>query len=242
MECPVQRSMKELRTRSNIWAQRDVYRSTKYLYDGRENYDAIDLMNLVERYSMAADDNFSRDLRQKFVRNFDDDEYYQLDYGGFKRYLKDYYRHLDRLFFFGLLNEEVRKPASGKYEPLVTLEVRGVAPASRSGRTTRTTLGEFRYDEHKIYIFTSGGYESWNLPKVITTLAHEMAHAFLGIFRTEGKDEPKRWVKLDDGHGQMFWELVHFIYQKLYDWTGVSFFDREACAAHYRLELAQLSR
>lgn len=136
--------------------------------------------------------------------------------------LPKYMQHLDQLFFFGLLTRQVRKSGLlGGREPLVELKLRETCNGKSSA------VAEWQTKNHRIEMFTQF-YEpplppqDFGLDELVSTLAHEMVHAYLDIFSQSRTREFEIDVEESEGHGPMFWELYLTIMSRLRDWVPES--------------------
>ncbi|KAI0476369.1 hypothetical protein GGR56DRAFT_693769 [Xylariaceae sp. FL0804] len=74
-----------------------------------------------------------------------------------------------------------------------------------------------------------------SLDELVCALAHEMVHAFLGLFADAEAARHGRWVDARGGHGTMFWHALAYVLARLADWIGdddgEGVFDRGAAFA-----------
>ncbi|CAJ2512889.1 Uu.00g010080.m01.CDS01 [Anthostomella pinea] len=149
------------------------------------------------------------------VRRFQRDIDRELpSYNNLQTLLEGYLRYFDKLFFFGLLRRRVRRMLPvPRMLPMVALKVIDEQD-ERLGDWQRD-----RKDEIRLWTRDSHG-EYHALEDFVTTVAHEMIHAYLRIFSDESAASHFRCVDADGGHGVMFWHLHHFILSRLCTWIG----------------------
>ncbi|KAI0130485.1 hypothetical protein BJ170DRAFT_681931 [Xylariales sp. AK1849] len=132
--------------------------------------------------------------------------------------LPRYMQRLDQLFFFGLLTRHVNKPGMAfEKEILVKLKVRDSFNMSAGYQTH----GLWDPRKNRIEIWLKEGppqVRDRTMDELISTLAHEMIHAYLDIFSDHNSKEYADGVEIDGGHGVMFWRMYHNVLEKLAKW------------------------
>ncbi|KAI1270108.1 hypothetical protein F5Y18DRAFT_421593 [Xylariaceae sp. FL1019] len=178
----------------------DARQLTEYFQSSPINN--VDLDNLIRRC-----ENFSQlNIRGKQMSSDTKDKFYNI------------FEMFDNVFFWGLLTRRVRTSGSQSNLPLVRLKFRaynhpdfppytlGVTDwDSNSSITLSPTISIFALDS-RLRVNRSG----WHM---ITTLVHEMCHAYLGLFADERAPGHHEWVR--QNHGSMFWQCLHFIFLTL---------------------------
>ncbi|KAI1638371.1 hypothetical protein F4809DRAFT_639670 [Biscogniauxia mediterranea] len=146
--------------------------------------------------------------------------------------LRNYFRRLDRLFFFNLIGRQIRD-ANGQVRPLISLQVKDI--------TNAEARGSFIQGNSTIQVYTreDDGRRSY-LQSLIGTMAHEMVHAYLAVFSDELDDRYDRWVSANQNHGEMFWEINAYILDKLVFWlNGAGLLEADRNQAHQELRQAR---
>ncbi|KAK9422990.1 hypothetical protein SUNI508_04657 [Seiridium unicorne] len=181
------------------------------------SYTAQDIVKLSIDHSVAAKGQ-DHGMVQDFIRHYRRDAEVDPSTTDLLDLMKSYMSELDNLFFFGLLT---RKSPS---EELVSLKiVDGYHEAK---------VANFDHETCQITLYTQGkraddaaGSPSikFALDELIAVLAHEMVHAYVGIFPNDNNtDRYEQQVLADSGHGKMFWRQLIFITDCLTRWVPES--------------------
>ncbi|CAJ2499936.1 Uu.00g027890.m01.CDS01 [Anthostomella pinea] len=132
--------------------------------------------------------------------------------------------HFDQTFFFGLMRRHVRHAGSqpahnpklagglARYE-LINLDVR-----DRMHRTLKAQWDP-TIDHIIIWVRDADG-NLRDFDELLGDMLHEMCHAWMDRFSDSMDERHERWVDLDDGHGEMFWNLLVFVLQRAHGWLG----------------------
>ncbi|KAJ8121902.1 hypothetical protein ONZ43_g1761 [Nemania bipapillata] len=135
-----------------------------------------------------------------------------VDYNDIEAILYEYFQRIDEMFFFKLLTREIQ--GVSKPRKLVAIKTHEVPDANILG------LFDQNHDRIEIWLNRLRTFETYPLEHFICVLAHEMVHAYIGIFADERHDMHDEWVNDHCGHGTMFWKLLGYILDRLFELTG----------------------
>ncbi|KAI0965520.1 hypothetical protein F4678DRAFT_467382 [Xylaria arbuscula] len=127
---------------------------------------------------------------------------------------------IDDMFFFSLLRRTVDKPAGqgsllSVQAPLLIVQV-------MPGASTEGYKAYFRMDDLspiiRIWRLSRNG-DLWHFETLLSTLLHEMCHAYLELFSDTRHPRHEGWINVFSGHGEMFWVLQRFVSRKIGAYT-----------------------
>ncbi|KAI0205043.1 hypothetical protein F4808DRAFT_413154 [Astrocystis sublimbata] len=179
------------------------------------SFDAATTVSFVMRYSLAARAPKSHKVLQ-FAEQFNKDMRLDMDrisYSNILTMVDEWFRRIDDVFFLCLL-DSFTKGLTGITQQMIKL-------VPHKGFKNRNPYFRGLYRPRSKYnrdaIFISITYEDGWLPRhrpfgaLLTTLVHEMCHAYIRIFSDRRSREYEEWVNQKGGHGTMFWKLNRWI-------------------------------
>ncbi|KAH6656572.1 hypothetical protein BKA67DRAFT_672321 [Truncatella angustata] len=202
---------------------------------GQKSYHAKELVQYLLihcRVKGSDKDLLLENFRQRFDRDVAYFEAHGLSIYNFHKVLESYMAALDYMFFDGLITnpESVAadtQPHGQLFMPRrYTAKLRVNHGAEPSGKMiAKWYMGTVEMYTHGV----SGAHvQQLTLPQVVSTLAHELVHAFLDIFAWDD-DVVRRTLHVGykppvhgytKGHGPAFWSIYRFVACTLRDCAG----------------------
>ncbi|KAI1351154.1 hypothetical protein F5Y01DRAFT_325515 [Xylaria sp. FL0043] len=200
-------------------------------------HDAWSIFTLVTTNSRAVLEPESKKVKN-FISKCVEYNTYDLEAVGHskvERMLLECFWRLDELFFFGLFTRKIHDPVTNFPSHLVTLTCIKSPAKECNGLFL---WGRFKAEGNiTIWPSCARGIRKFNF--LLSTLIHEMIHAWFGIFSDNSHPYHGEWVAKNGKHGELFESMLKFCLQYLIDMSPPdSCFARDMYA---RLELQEFS-